>query len=447
MAYLEFATREEVTSRNRGPVGAGGRSFFAVEKVVFHDGKSVPREEVTANSFLLTGAAPASGETIADFIGRRLVEAVVAWSAKSIREEQRVFLDLFLRSGLLPNTLQELPELAPLVSEYRLLEGQIPTARRTPGVWETAPYNAPLLSRGDHLKPLAPVERGYLRLISDKPYRTKQSGRLELANDIASPVNPLTARVMVNRIWHHLFGRGLVATVDNFGRLGEKPSHPELLDFLAARFVERGWSSKEMIRYLVTTHAYQMASDSAEAARQRDPENKLFSHFGVRRLGAEAIRDSLLAVSGRLDTTMFGPGDNALAAAPEQRRRSVYLMVRRNFLSPFLETFDAPRPFSTLGKRETTNVPGQSLALLNDPFVIEQATRWAQGQAGGASEDDRVRSMFEAALARPPREEELAASRIYLADLKREHGAGREALAWRDFAQSLFNLKEFIYIR
>ena len=253
---------------------------------------------------------------------------------------------------------------------------------------------------------------------------------------------------MVNRAWHHLFGRGLVATVDNFGRLGEKPSHPELLDFLAAQFVEQGWSGKELIRGLVTTRAYQMSDTASERATEIDPSDEFLSHMRVRRLEAESIRDSLLAVSGRLDPAMFGPGANALAIPAEQKRRSIYLTVRRNFLSPFLEAFDLPKPFSTLGRRETTNVPAQSLALLNDPFVIEQAMHWATAVLSIESEyDARIRRLFEVAFARLPSETELAGSRAYLAHLAQAQEAGNENAVWRDFAQSLFNLKEFIYIR
>jgi hypothetical protein len=363
-------------------------------------------------------------------------------------EEQRTFLDAMIRAEFLPDSIDEMPGVAALVAEYRRLEASIPEPRRAPGVLETVAYDAPLLARGDHLRPLDPVPRGYLQLVSGRPYETKQSGRLQLARDMTSAANPLTARVMVNRIWHHLFGRGLVATVDNFGRLGEKPTHPELLDFLAWRFVEQAWSAKDLIRYLVTTHAYQMSSETSAQAREMDPDNQLHSHARTRRLGAESIRDSLLAISGRLDTTMFGPGVNALASPVEQRRRSVYLMVRRNFPSPFLETFDAPKPFSTLGRRETTNVPAQSLALLNDPFVIEQATHWAgKVMREHSTEAARIRAMFETAFARPPDSAELSASHAFLADLAREHEATAEQLVWRDFAQSLFNLKEFIYVR
>ena len=448
MAYLEFAPSSELTSRVRTPAGPGERSFFGVERVVFHDAKSAPKEEVTPLTLLLASEVPKSAEALAQRFNEQLATAIAAWRNNSMSEEQRVFLDAFVRGGLLPMTVQELPEVASFVADYRKLEADIPSPRRAPGVLETVAYNAPLLSRGDHLKPLAPEPRGYLQLVSARRYDTKLSGRMELANDIASATNPLTARVLVNRVWHHLFGRGLVATVDNFGRLGEKPSHPELLDFLAAKFVEQGWSSKEFIRYLVTSRASQMSSDVSARAAEVDPDNTLLSHARTRRLEAESIRDSLLAVSGRLDTTMSGPGANALAAPEQQRRRSVYLMVRRNFLSAFLETFDAPRPFTTLGKREATNVPAQSLALLNDPFVIEQATQWAKVIIRAEPDADaRVRRMFEMAFARLPTEAELAGSRAYLADLGREHGEGRDKLVWRDYAQSLFNLKEFIYVR
>jgi len=448
MAYLEFATSAELTSRNRGAAGPGERSFFGVERVVFHDAKSMPKEEVTPLTLLLEGEVPTSAEALADRISDQLTKGIAAWRNDSMTEEQRVFLDAFVRGGLLPMTVKELPDVASLVAEYRKLEADIPSPRRAPGVLETVAYNAPLLSRGDHLKPLAPEPRGYLHLVSARRYDTKLSGRLELANNIASAANPLSARVLVNRVWHHLFGRGLVATVDNFGRLGERPSHPELLDFLATRFIEQGWSSKELIRYLVTTRAYQMSSDVSARAVEIDPDNLLFSHARTRRVGAESIRDALLTISGRLDTNMFGPGANALAAPGQQRRRSVYLMVRRNFLSPFLETFDAPKPFTTLGKRDVTNVPAQSLALLNDPFVIEQAAQWAEAVLRAEAETDaRVRRMFEMAFARFPSDAEMAGSRAYLADLAREYGQGKDKLVWRDYAQSLFNLKEFIYVR
>ncbi len=449
-AYLEFATAEEVLSRTRTPAGPGGRSYFGAERVAFHDEKATPKDEPLASPLLLQGPAPTSIEELASCYTCSLTNAILAWRFGGFGDREQAFLDYFVGENLLSNSTNDSPRLAALVSQYRQLELEIPVPRRAPGVLETVAYNAPLLSRGDHTKPGEPVPRRYLEVFSSEPYRTSRSGRLELANEIASPANPLTARVMINRIWQHLFGRGLVASVDNFGRLGELPANPELLDYLAARFVEHGWSFKEMIRFLVTSRAYQMSNDSSERARELDPGNELLSHMPVRRQEAEAIRDNLLSVSGRLDETMFGPGLNALAPPVEQTRRSIYLGVRRTSLSPFLQAFDAPKPFTTLGRREATNVPGQSLALLNDPFVIELSTRWARLLIQkGEDSDQRVRDMFDRALGRLPTEAELSASRAYLGELSGERSGNlaNDEQVWRDFAQSLFNLKEFIYVR
>jgi hypothetical protein len=303
------------------------------------------------------------------------------------------------------------------------------------------------------------VRRGYLRLVSAQPYRTADSGRLQLAEDLTAPSNPLTARVMANRLWYHVFGRGLVGTLDNFGRLGDAPTHPELLDYLAGRLVTQGWSTKAMLRELMLTRAFGLSSDVPAGVPEVDPGNTLLTHARVRRLEAEPVRDGLLFLGRHLDLRAGGPGDDALAEPSGQRRRSVYLTVRRNFLNPFLETFDQPRPFTTLGKRDVTNVPGQSLALLNDPFVLEQAAGWSAAVCGGdanpATDEARVGRFFAEGLGRPATDREVESSRAYLADLRRLHAessAGHarkeaEAAVWRDFAQSVFNLKEFLYLR
>jgi hypothetical protein len=417
MAYLEFATGEEVTSRDRPQPGRDGRSFFGVQRVVFHDGKETP-------------AVGRDSET-------NVVAAIRAWKEGALSAGQSSLLNRLLAAELLPVRLADDSRIAELTESYRKLEAAIPVARRAPGVLEADSFDAPLLFRGEHTKPREAVPRSYLAVTKSFRFATENSGRLELADEIASEANPLTARVMVNRVWHHLFGRGIVPTVDNFGLLGDRPSHPELLDYLAARFVEEGWSGKTLIRWLVTSRAFQGSSETSAELVSADPENALVARMPLRRLNAEAIRDSLLAVSGRLDETMFGRGANALGEPATQRRRSVYLTVRRNFLSPFLETFDAPRPFSTLGRRDNTNVPAQSLALLNDPFVIEQAAAWAAAlEEIPECAEERVTRMFEQAFARGPTREELAASLEYVGNS-----------SWSDLAQSLFNVKEFIYVR
>ncbi len=448
-AYLEFATAEDVVSRDRPAAGSGGRSYFGAQQVLFHDAKASPKPEILPVLALFQNEAPASPEELAACLGQGIVHSVNAWLAGEMSEEQQALLDALLASGLLPNTTNELRELAPRVVSYRKLEAEIPVARRAPGVLETLAYNAEIMPRGDHTKHGDVVPRRFLEVFASQPYQTKLSGRLELANEIADAHNPLTARVLVNRIWQHLFGRGLVPTVDNFGRMGEKPTHPELLDYLAARFVEEGWSLKQLIRELVSTRAYQMGSEASPRALETDAANEWLSHFRVQRLEAEAIRDSLLAVSGKLDRAMFGAGAGD-ANAP---RRSIYLTVRRTSLNPFLDIFDAPKPFTTLGRRDATNVPAQSLALLNDPFVIDLAQYWSASLVARPPDvDDRLRLMFNTTLARPPSPEELLRSKKYLTELAQDQKITPEqilanALVWQDFAQSLFNLKELIYVR
>jgi uncharacterized protein DUF1549/uncharacterized protein DUF1553/cytochrome c/concanavalin A-like lectin/glucanase superfamily protein len=547
-AYIEFATHDDLTrpvepKAKTGKAGEktarpdDGRSHFGVEKVVFHDGKEPPREEnlallavpdADANAQAGVAAsrpAPQGVTDLAALYQRVLIDAIDAWRNDRLAAPQRALLDFFVRHGLLPVTLAELENLRPLVADYRRLEAEVPVPQRAPGVLEADSYDAPFLPRGDHTKPGEPVPRGYLGVFGRSAFfagaagsngvmeywsngkeargfgipslqhsttpllhhsPAAPTGRLQLADAIADPRNPLTARVMVNRIWHWLFGRGIVPTVDNFGRLGEKPTHPELLDYLAARFMEpgsgpsdlrrstinpqlpsypqpsdpqpsalnpqpsaRAWSIKEMIRFLVTTRAFAMSSDPTPQARDTDPANEWLSHMRVRRLEAEELRDSLLAVSGRLDGTMFGPGVDGNAP-----RRSVYLAVRRTNLNPFLAVFDAPKPFSTLGRRDATNVPAQSLTLLNSPFVIDLAHKWSQSLASARddSPEARVRRMFVQAFARDPATTELTASLAFLNDLAREQNVPAGELLtheriWQDFAQSLFNLKEFIYLR
>ena len=354
-------------------------------------------------------------------------------------EPQRALLDVFVRKKLLP-AVPTNDKARALLAEFRRIEAAAPVPQRASGVFDADCYDAPLLTRGDQNKPTDPVPRGYLAALSMQPMEIakQQSGRLQIANAIASSKNPITGRVMANRIWLHVFGRGIVATPDNFGKMGELPTHPELLDHLATRLIADGWSLKKTLRTLVTSRAFAISSESSTQARERDPGDTFLSHFRVRRLEAESIRDTMLALTGQLDLKMFGP---ALPSDKHQQRRSIYLAVRRTSLNPFLTSFDAPVPFSTLGRRDATNVPAQSLMLLNDPFVIKCAEQWA-AQGGKASDEDaRLRSMFVSAFSRPPADAELAAARRFRAEL------GASPSAWRDVAQSLFNLKEFIYLR
>ena len=324
-----------------------------------------------------------------------------------------------------------------------------------------------VLIRGNAKRPGKKAPR---RLLSAFGYlsqtESQGSGRLQLAESIATARNPLTSRVIVNRVWHHLFGRGIVPTVDNFGYLGEPPSHPELLDHLAYNFAGSDqWSLKQLIRKIVLSQTYRMSSGvHDESEPNRDPNNILLSRFPVRRLEAEAIRDNMLAVSGSLNTAMFGksvpvhltdfvigrgrPGESG--PLDGNGRRSVYIATRRNFLPTLMTSFDFPTPFSTIGKRNVTNVPAQSLALSNDEFVHSQALSWAVRllDLPNRSVEERIESAFRTAFSRnpTPKEQELCLKAL---SQFRGFNQGRQAElnSWRDLCHSLLVMNEFFYIR
>jgi len=290
------------------------------------------------------------------------------------------------------------------------------------------PGNVKLHIRGSHRNPGAEVIRGFLRLLPHESpaVNPAQSGRLELAQWVASASNPLTARVMVNRIWKHHFGQGLVRTLDNFGKTGERPSHPELLDWLAAMFVESGWSVKELHREIVLSSAYRMAS-KPEAKPALDPRNDLLSCMPMRRLEGEAIRDAMLAISGRLMPEPYGPsvaphiskyqdgrGKPKPGPLDGGGRRSLYVQVRRNFLTPLFLAFDYPLPISTIGARGVSTVPSQALLMTNNELVAELASAWGRNlMTSGLSPEPSIRLMYREAFARDPEPWEVQeASRI-----------------------------------
>lgn len=336
-------------------------------------------------------------------------DAVRAWLDGTLTDAQAESLNRALQASKLPNTFAAIPAAAALVKTYRELEARLPRPTRAPGVLEGDARDAALFVRGNHKQPADAVPRRFLDGIDPTPFQTPQSGRLELAERLTDPRNPLTARVIVNRLWHHVFGRGLVATPDNFGRLGELPSHPELLDFLAAQFLADGGSMKRFIEALVRTRTF--ARDASAPGADLDPDNRLLARWTVRRLEAEAIRDSIVQLSGKLDPAPFGkpvPGD--------QPRRSVYVQVIRNQLDPFLTAFDMPVPSAPRGRRDATNVPAQSLALLNDPVIQGWAADWATRTAEEGDADARLRRLFREALGREPEPRELSASRRFVGD-------------------------------
>ena len=251
-------------------------------------------------------------------------------------------------------------------------------------------------------------EPAQIQPVSAAPHSTGR--RTALAEWMTRPDNPLTTRVMANRIWQYHFGRGLVATASDFGRLGEPPSHPELLDWLAAEFVRRGWSLKEMHRLMVTSATYRQGSVSphAQAGRMKDPENRLYWRMNLRRLDAEQIRDALLAVSGELDLTMGGPSVGS--AAP---RRTIYTQLFRNKRDPLLEVFDAPDGYRSMALRNVTTTPPQALLMINGEWVLKRAQALA-ARLPRSVPDEAVRQAYLQAFGREPAPQERAEARTFL---------------------------------
>jgi len=359
------------------------------------------------------------------------------------------------------------PALASALAEFHKIEAQIPTPTLGLAITDGTPEDEPVHIRGGSKTLGDRVPRRFLEAIAgpDQPAPATGSGRLQLAERLVAPSNPLLARVMVNRIWKHHFGRGIVPTLDDFGHMGEAPSHPELLDFLAARFIAEGWSIKAMHRLMVLSSAYRMSSkpEADTEAERIDPANHLLHRMNVRRLEAEAIRDSLLVVSGKLDRSLFGLSvPTYLSAFMEGRgrpgrsgpldgngRRSLYLGVRRNFLNPMFLAFDFPAPFSTMGRRNVSNVPAQALTLLNDPFILGQARLWADRIA--ATETSKptgeiIKGLYLTAFGRPPTEHESAEATRFVAEQAQFYGSASDPRAWADLCHVLINVKEFIYV-
>ena len=354
-----------------------------------------------------------------------------------------------------------------IVGELKRLQLEPPTSSLALVAADGEPPNADLQMSGFPEEYLPQLPRGFLGVIveeNEQPVEfTSDSGRLELAEWIGSPDNPLTARVMVNRLWQHHFGRGLVATPNNFGTLGERPSHPELLDYLASRFIESGWSIKAMHRLMLMSSVYRQSSNADPLAMEQVPDNRLLHHMPIRRLEAECIRDSMLAVAGTLDRQMGGPSQSldvgtstGPLSLPEQRghRRSLYLEIHRNRLPPMLSTFDFPNPQTSAGERRDSFVPLASLLLLNSPFVHQQADAWAQRlEATTPADRSRVQQMYHEAFGRPATEKHLRITLEFVSEqavrFRREGSDPQtaETQAWSALCHSLLNLREFHFVR
>ena len=529
--YIEFATK---TSNPNFPprVGLGGacseeqaadpRSWFQLSRIVKHVAPFSPHDELTGILRLFEGGTPQTTDDVVNRYRTVLSNAVTAWQNDTTNDNDVRLLNWMLTTGLLKNnTTSETaaPAVKDLVLQYRTAEAKLNVPATVNGMADIdSPVDYRLNIRGDYDQLGDAVPHGPLRLLvdvcqdassrsgapalertaleapasSESPGRLEPPGqsvprleprnndisnaathnRLELADLVASPRNPLTARVYVNRVWYWLFGAGVVATTDDFGHVGDRPSHPELLDGLAWRFMNEGWSTKRLIRSIMLSQTWQQSQDAAAGALDVDPTNRLLHHFPVQRLDAESLRDAMLAVSGRWDATLYGPtsNPNRLNEDDQKRlfsgpldglgRRSIYTKITIMEPPRFLATFNQPAPKIPTGRRDISNTPAQSLALLNDPFVTNQAEVWAAAliTRPDTSIESRLQHMFAKAIGREATYEELSLWKDAARDFAMsEHGAKAEQISaaemltsqslWQTLAHAMFNIKEFLYVR
>jgi hypothetical protein len=386
-------------------------------------------------------------------IQARVLELNELRVASKLEGPDKVFLDALLANGGPLDTTREknkveedfAPEvreqLKALRAEVKRLEKELPP--KYPVVHalkEGKPTTMKILARGNPDDAGEDAPRKFLDVLGGTACEGG-SGRLGLALAIASPDNPLTARVMVNRVWQHHFGRGLVATAGNFGQLGERPTHPELLDYLASRFIESGWSLKSLHRLILLSATYQQISDSGEASED-DPENRLLGRANRRRLEVESWRDALLAVSGRLDPTVGGPSFPLTDA--KGTRRTIYAAISRHDLAPLLRLFDFPDPNITAPARSQTTVPLQQLIVLNDEMFVASAKALAADLEVLPDDASRIRDAYERLFARPATSEEVEIGTRYLSAEEKDSAPG--LTRWQRYAQALLASNEFLYI-
>ena len=343
------------------------------------------------------------------------------------------------------------------------LEKATPDFPRAMGVCENdAIDDLPIHLRGSHWTLGQKVPRHFLSFIADGSQVSlgpKESGRLELAQWMTQKDHPLTSRVMVNRIWRGHFGKGIVRSVDNFGRLGEKPSNQPLLDWLALRFVEKGWSIKTMHRMIMLSSAYQMSSEYDAQAAAIDPEDVLLWRMPRRRLEAESIRDGIMAVSGGLTYADGGSilhyKDREYVANTvkggdidyDRPVRAVYIPVVRSSMYDVFQAFDLPDPSTSNGDRDSTVVAPQALFMMNSSVILKHSRKMADDLLARASVDDnaRIREAYERALSRPATPEEVDLALTFISRIEQQW-QGDRAKAWQSFCKALLASNEFVYI-
>ena len=355
-----------------------------------------------------------------------------------------------------PKTTRD--ELGKLRAALKQLEDNPPPLVSAMGVTDGNATELPVFVRGDHNTPASFKQpRRFPQVLSDgKPLGNENSGRLALAQWIADKKNPLTARVMVNRVWRWHFGRGLVATTDNFGLLGERPSHPDLLDWLAAWFMDNGWSVKKLNTLILTSATYQMSSTASPAALQQDANNVLLSRAPLRRLEAEPLRDSLLELGGLLDKQVGGfvwtfenyklvfNHTSEDATTYESNRRALYLPVIRNHVYDLFELFDFPDPGTVNGNRADSTIAPQALYLMNSPLVLRATESIAEAllKEGDLTNAQRVQRLYAQVFNRPPTVKETQRAVVFINNFAQDRLA-----SWQALSQALVSSNEFLYLK
>lgn len=427
-------------------------AWFELSEVRFSD--SEPPLEPNAWALDLLNSDVPTQDAFKALVVNRLFDSLNDW-----RNNQSLVAASVVRNMLLfePQVLigKESSDKILLQAEViRKFDQQSPEPTRILAIEEGTARNGEIQLRGNPHRLSDEVSRECLVwLPSWQPTEEDSSGRRELAQSLISDQNPLLARVVVNRVWHHLMGEGLVASNDNFGVLGSRPTHANLLDWLTNQFRQHDWSIKWLVRQIVTSQTYALGGEISIDSRTKDPTGRLLSFRPVRRLNAENLRDSVLAVCGELDLQIGGPSvpthlteQMTGRGRPQQggpldgnRRRSMFIEVRRNFLNPFLLVFDFPMPSTTTGKRNRSNLPSQALSLLNDPLMMEMSRRWAASTANETSTEQRINWMILAAFARKATTEELEYC-IKLID-------DTDTNSWDDLAHTLLNAKAFSFLK
>ena len=457
--YTEHSAASAIIDRSDQPV---------ILRRTINTSEADPQPMLELSPLANRGQPLQTTDEVHSLIAVRFAKAVDNWQTGTLSASDTMHLNWLFKNRLLQLSSDFTNFVVQDHLKYRQLEQTIQNPETALIITDGDGHDERVFVRGNHrvLSEIAPRQL-FTAIVGNTTPSHIGSGRLQLASDIASSDNPLTTRVLVNRVWHHLFGRGIVASTNNLGVLGQRPSHPALLDHLATEFTTtHNWSIKSLLKSILLSSAYQMNSTPRQEYIDRDPQNQHFHRQNIRRLQGEAIRDAVLSVSGRLDATQYGPsvatfltpfmtgrGRPGQGPIDGGGRRSVYLSIRRNFLSPMMMAFDAPVPFTSVGRRNVSNVPSQALILMNDPFIKGQAKLWAERlvQRTDESANSRIEFMFLKAISRKPREQETAMIRNFLASQQQEYQLSDDQLisdvrVWTDLAHVMFNLKPFTYL-